>query len=1045
MPAASAENCVFSLLADSRLGAPFNPPPGIDASLCQYTYLPLLAVLIPALHPADAVFIDSAPSVITYARQIVSSQELGTRIQVISSPEHPDLSPTSEPFGFVHYDFTQPLPAGSSRYDQQENFSHLLSQLSPTAIIALHGTETREGSAAWKILSRSSPNCLFSYGEGLGLIAPGQIPETLTCLLGTDEQKLAPTARARLFARLEMLGTHWADLARLQANDRQNKERATASRQTHLTLSETRIALATRQESLVKTQQKLAETNGLLTKAQRQLSETQQQLAETEQQLAETIPFVETVKDWTGHIEAKNAEITRLNARLTDQESGLTALRSFLKQRPDLPHRLYHALLRPHFVPTIPDPVNALPPLTLPPAPSRPVITSLPAPTSPDASSQAAPETTPLPAGALRQNVLFISGEPNTPGTLYRCTRNAAVCASIGHNTRLRDCAAVTPDDLSWAGIVILWRASFSEHVSILIRLARENGAVIIFDVDDLVFIPALANVSLVDGIRTTGATEEHIASLYTAMRATMDRCDGCFTTTETLAREIRRFRSLAFTLPNTFDALSLRLSRAAARARHAAGSDGLIRIGYAAGTRTHQKDFAVVAETLAKLLRERSGLRLVLFREPGNKRPIMFPDEFPCLAPVSDRIEWQETVPLPELPGKLALFDISIAPLQPDSTYCDVKSEIKFFEAALAGVPSVVSPTEPYRKCITNGVTGFLASTPEEWERHLTTLIDDPALRARMARDALNDVLWNFSPERQAMLMETAIASLGNEIATARATETWLVRGDYRSRGLPQIADNTILFEHDSFRPSDVTVIITSHNYESLIVEALESVRVQTIANLDLIVVDDASTDQSVQTILDWATRHAERFNRLLVLAPHHNIGLGAARNIAVSASETRWFLSLDADNRLLPDACDRLLARTGPLTAYVYPQLREFGGSSARGIVGTLPARPLQLISGNYIDAMALVAKWAWAAAGGYYIRRDVMGWEDYDLWCTLGEMGLQSTHLPEVVAEYRVHETSMTNSVTEHDDHRTRIVTFMTERHPWLDLHREAQQRV
>lgn len=89
------------------------------------------------------------------------------------------------------------------------------------------------------------------------------------------------------------------------------------------------------------------------------------------------------------------------------------------------------------------------------------------------------------------------------------------------------------------------------------------------------------------------------------------------------------------------------------------------------------------------------------------------------------------------------------------------------------------------------------------------------------------------------------------------------------------------------------------------------------------------------------------------------------------------------------------------------------------------------------NYIDAMAMVAKWAWAAVGGYYVQRDAMGWEDFDLWCNFAERGFVGVHVPEILAQYRRHTSSMTNAVTETPDHKPQIVSLLEARHPWLRL--------
>ncbi|GBQ85595.1 glycosyltransferase [Gluconacetobacter johannae DSM 13595] len=632
------------------------------------------------------------------------------------------------------------------------------------------------------------------------------------------------------------------------------------------------------------------------------------------------------------------------------------------------------------------------------------------------------------------RHVLFVSGEPETPGTLYRVTRNAAACRAAGFDARCRDCAAVGADDVHWADLIVLWRVEFSGHVDTLMALARARGTVLAFDADDIVFEPSLARADLIDGIRTTGAPVAQVERLFSDMQRTLRACDLGVAPTPTLAGRMRPFTPLTFVWPNTYDAETLRRSRHALRRRAACAPDGLVRIGYATGTRTHQRDFRQALAGLLRVMDQRPTVRLVLFREAGGGRPLLLTDEFPELRPHAARIEWRDMVPLAALPDELARLDISIAPLEVGNPFCEAKSELKFFEAALAGVCSVVSPTAPFRDAVRHGVTGLLADGATEWADALLTLVDDPALRRRMARDAFHTVLWDYGPQRQAGLLAPAIAGLTGDTQAARAGEIALARGAWRCRDVPAIPDSNILFARDQLRDAAVTVVVTAYNYADHVIEALESVRGQTLDPLDLIVVDDASSDDTAALLLSWAERHAARFNRLLILRAVRNAGLGGARNIGMAAAETPHILQLDADNRLLPEACATLRAAIGD-AGYAYPIIRRFG--RAQGLLGDIPFHPGRLVGGNRVDAMALVAKWAWAAAGGYYVQRDAMGWEDYDLWCTLAEHGIPGTHVPEILAEYRVHNAAMTDTLTEQPTHKPTVVTLLRTRHPWLHL--------
>lgn len=678
------------------------------------------------------------------------------------------------------------------------------------------------------------------------------------------------------------------------------------------------------------------------------------------------------------------------------------------------------------------------------------ILTFLPAP-SPTIPAKYYPEidpffpeeknTTILPRDSAR-HIVFIAGEPDTPGIIYRCHRNAEACIMAGHKAKVINAGNISYKDIEWADVLILWRVEFSDHILGIIELSKKYNTLTAFDADDIVFKPHFAYIEIIDGIRTIGTTEAEVSRTFIDMKRTLMRTDFAVATTqemrEHMAQELipKHAGPLIFTLPNIFDDDCVRVSRFFSRIKKANNDDNYIRIGYASGTRTHQRDFALALPALLSIFKTRPHVRLVLFREPENHRPILHMNEFPELDDFQDRIEWRDTVPLKQLPEELARFDISIAPLEADNVFCNAKSELKFFEAALANVCSIVSPTGPLKRCVQHGVTGFLANNTEEWEKYLLQLVDDSSLRQKMAQDAYHDVLWNFSIQRQSYLCDTMLLSLSSEKGAAQAMETMIGRKDYKSLSMPIVPESELLFDHDALQESEVTVVITSYNYSKFIIEAMESVKAQTLKHIDMIIVDDGSSDDSIGLIIAWAQENKSRFNRLQLHRSLQNSGLGGARNIGISTSETLYSMQLDADNRLLPDSCEKLLARMKDTAiGYAYPHLRHFGAGEATG--GHVPFHPLRLTVGNYIDAMVMLAKWAWAAAGGYYVQRDAMGWEDYDIWCRLAELGIQGTQVKEAIAEYRAHFSSMTNTVTEQTYHKPRVTSYLAERHPWIKL--------
>jgi SAM-dependent methyltransferase len=150
---------------------------------------------------------------------------------------------------------------------------------------------------------------------------------------------------------------------------------------------------------------------------------------------------------------------------------------------------------------------------------------------------------------------------------------------------------------------------------------------------------------------------------------------------------------------------------------------------------------------------------------------------------------------------------------------------------------------------------------------------------------------------------------------------------------------------------------------------------------------------------------------------------------------------LPLDPDNKLLPQCCEMLLntiRMSG--AAFAYSTIRRFGDKE--GLIGTEEYDGQRFVGGNYVDAMALVAKEAWATVGGY-LRIEVAGWEDYDFWCRLAEHGLTGSRHSDVLALYRVHGASMLRTHTMVPANHGRLAEDFTARHPWVSLAADEQQ--
>lgn len=628
---------------------------------------------------------------------------------------------------------------------------------------------------------------------------------------------------------------------------------------------------------------------------------------------------------------------------------------------------------------------------------------------------------------------IFVTGEPESAGHRYRVLDfiQAAAANGVAAKWIRADALAGQHDELAKHDIAFFWRVAWTDEVGAAVAHLRYCGRKIVFDVDDLMTEPALARRKLIDGIRTQSLTEDGVRGHYERVRQMMMAADACMATTEELALYMRGAGKTTYVIPNGYTPAIHARSRAALRARRKGANDGLVRIGYAGGSRTHQRDFKACVAGVAQLLREEPRARLVLFRSAQG--PLTDPAEFAELDGFEGQIEWRDAVALADLPDEMARFDINLAPLEFGNAYCEAKSELKFFEAALVEVPTIASPTGPFRRAIDHGRTGFLAASADDWLMHLRRLVKNIDLRHSVGKAAYRSALGRFGPETKALRFGNVLEQLRGGTAAARAfaLDTRLVR---RTPPAPGVYPSNLIFEKDKLGDAQVTVVVPLYNYQDFVEETLDSVAAQTEPTLDLVIVDGHSTDDSLNVARRWAMRRADRFNRIVVLQNAANYGLGFCRNSGFDAAETPYILLLDADNKLAPEACTELAEHARRTSAaFAYPTIQHFGASSA--LMGNAPFEAQKLAAGNYIDAMALVSKEAWAMVGGVdHVRH---GWEDYDFWCRIAELGLRGEWLDRPLGLYRVHPTSMQTVQTKVPDNHRKLLENYESRHPWVWL--------
>ena len=99
------------------------------------------------------------------------------------------------------------------------------------------------------------------------------------------------------------------------------------------------------------------------------------------------------------------------------------------------------------------------------------------------------------------------------------------------------------------------------------------------------------------------------------------------------------------------------------------------------------------------------------------------------------------------------------------------------------------------------------------------------------------------------------------------------------------------------------ISVIIPVYNVAPWLKECLDSVLNQTFRDMEIIIVDDGSTDSSPEIIKEYA----EKDNRIIAIRKE-NGGLGSARNVALKMAKGEYIAFVDSDDKIHPEVYTKL-----------------------------------------------------------------------------------------------------------------------------------------
>jgi glycosyltransferase involved in cell wall biosynthesis len=205
------------------------------------------------------------------------------------------------------------------------------------------------------------------------------------------------------------------------------------------------------------------------------------------------------------------------------------------------------------------------------------------------------------------------------------------------------------------------------------------------------------------------------------------------------------------------------------------------------------------------------------------------------------------------------------------------------------------------------------------------------------------------------------------------------------------------------------VSIIVPCFNSSAFIRETIASIVAQTLRDLEVVFVDDGSTDETRSLVEQLISRHPER---AMTLCAQPNGGVAAARNRGIAIARGEYILPLDADDLIAPtmtETCARILDAQ-PTTSIVFTDREDFGE-----LAGVFSAGHFELARLKYFNQIAycsLFRRTVWEAGDGY--RTNVDGFDDWDFWIAAAARGFNGHHAAQPLLRHRRHRTSYLNRI-------------------------------
>lgn len=228
------------------------------------------------------------------------------------------------------------------------------------------------------------------------------------------------------------------------------------------------------------------------------------------------------------------------------------------------------------------------------------------------------------------------------------------------------------------------------------------------------------------------------------------------------------------------------------------------------------------------------------------------------------------------------------------------------------------------------------------------------------------------------------------------------------------------------------VSVIIASYNSSKFIIETLNSVYSQTWKDIELIITDDCSSDDTVEICQKWIEENNLRFCRVLLLESQINTGVSANSNRGLRAATGEWVKFLAADDTLLNDCLENNLdwVNKHPEIRVLLSRIAVYKNTfDKENFIHIIPGQPgsnqsivaegrsaesqykmLLTCDRIHFSPSFLIKRETMLTVGGFDERFRLL--EDYPLWLNLTKKGFRLYFMDKLTVNYRMHSKALNN---------------------------------